>query len=512
MLYLASFKQKLTWLKKWLILNLARDHKSSSIGLDITAHYITIVELQKSGNNYELISYSSAPLNTPEDKNISQKVIENVLNSTQPKTKKIALALPYSQTHNSVININNHQLRSISIENFLSLNSENLLNHDINNYYFDYYLTSTKPEDISNTCINVVSTTKEIVDKYVNLFRSSTLKPTIIDINIYALLRATSLFYPKLIEPYTIVNIDREKLLLGNINDKQLQLIQETNIPISYLQNNETIAQYILEQTTLLNITNNTMLICGFNTSPELVENLTKKTQNKIIIANPLEKIIIAPHLQQHVKHIQKIAPALMLCCGLALHNLDTSKLVNAPKLNLLPWRETLRRKYKTIFKITWYVSFVACILIVTIWHIILQHHNSQQLLTLQQSQQQLQPLQIRQKQLEDIQQKLYNLQQQKKAIHLIENDQQHNLEFLTLLSKTIPPTIQLDFIAKNSNSITIKGRTYSLAALAEFIYKTNHAASPWLNQPSLQEIRSNNNTNSAEKSFTLTINNKSPS
>lgn len=512
MLYLTSFKQKLTWLQKWLIFNLARNHKSSSIGLDITAHYLSLVELQKSDNNYELISYAFASLNTPEDKNTAQKVLENVLERVKPKTKNITLALPYSQTHNSVININSHQLQTISIEIFLSLNSENLLGYDINNCYFDYYLTPTKHEDASNTCINVVSTTKEIVDKHVNLFCSTDLKLTVVDINIYALFRAVSWLYPKLIEPYTIVSIDREKVLLGNIKNKQLQLIQETNIPTSYLQNNETIAQYILEQTTLLNITNNTMLICGFNASLELAQNLTKKTQNKIIIANPLEKIIITPHLQQHTKHIQKIAPALMLCCGLALHNLDTPKLVNAPKLNLLPWRETLHQIYKTRLKRTWCSSFVGCILIITIWHITLQQHNSQQLITLQQLQQQLQPLQIRQKKFEAMQQKLYNLQQQKKAIHLIENDQQHNLELLSLLSKTIPPTIQLDLIAKNNNSITIKGRTYSLAALAEFIQKTNHISSPWLNQPSLQEIRSNNNINSAEKSFTLTINNKSSS
>jgi Tfp pilus assembly PilM family ATPase len=298
--YLNTFYQKLRSLSKL--------HRY--IGLAINTSYITLVELQHINNNYELLTYAFETITSEED---AQKTISKILKHTT--AKNIVISIPYAKIQNKTININKTILKTTSIENFLRLNHNNLPQK-----YFDYYVSPTNQEYTDITSIRVISSPQEIIHKYTKFFSSINHPLTTIDINIYALWRATSFIYPHLAEPYTIVNIDQEKLLLGHINNQQLQSAQEINIQITDQKNSENIAQYILQQIALLAITNNTLLMCGTTASSELTHALTDKISVPVILANPLQKFSIASHLHSKITHLQIIAPALMLSYGLALH------------------------------------------------------------------------------------------------------------------------------------------------------------------------------------------------
>jgi|GEM_PF-2892853 len=515
------------------------------IGLDINPTYIALTELQKTNTTYELISYAfvpiteSAPQTTKkyyydEEQNNSanqnatsllQKALAIALEHARPTTRNTTIALPHSDVYNKNITLNNQVLKTVKIEPFLHLNSEKLFSTNLADNYFDYHIlptdTSLELTQTATTTINIAIVSKNIVNRYIDLINSANLTLTAVDIDTYALIRASLFLYPKITETYTIINIDQEKLLLVSVKYKQLNYAKEINLQNIDQQNIAELSSSIIEQLTIADTENNshskTIILCGSQSSAQLADTLKSASNITILLADPFQKIIIAPNLQQHMDELQQKASGLMLSLGLALHEEANNVYPDSPKqntqnifnnlvnFNLLPWRATLQKKQQRKFKIIWIGTIFGCILFTIIWHLLLQKQITTQDSQLKQLQQNLYTLQTQKTQLESIQQKLIKIQQQDLALKAIENNQQRNLELLALISKSIPSIAKIESIEKNNSLITLKGEVYSLSALPEFIQKISNAS--WLGTPTLQEIVSSDNPTIPEKKFILTIN-----
>lgn len=327
------------------MLNLSKLTCSSTklIGLDINPTYIALTELKithpntsthknHSNPSYELTAFAFTPISYHEhnyyDKDIIAKTILLLLAKTTLKTRKTAIALPYSIIHQRTITLN-YQLPENKIEEFLKINSAKYLNADPNTVSFDYYLPN-KTDQANELTLNIITANQESINKYTGLLAATPLQLTVIDADIYALARAASLLHPEIEPPYIIMHLDPEKILSGvikNVNHlPSLELAQEHFITDQAKQNHQTLIQFTLEQLqVIININDKNhritaIILCGIKVTAELAHTITHKTNIPTLIANPFNKIALAPHLQSHTTALQAIAPSLMLSCGLALH------------------------------------------------------------------------------------------------------------------------------------------------------------------------------------------------
>lgn len=393
-------------------------------------------------STFELISFSFIPITYPEhdyyNQNVIQQTVAQALAKAKSKTKKVALAIPYSAVNSKNVSFN-YNIQENAIEDFLKLNYEKYLGpelgQEIDTINFDYHvldkhaspiatatnsnaalpqqiqtaasqatyqhqasitktsaikstvnkiasqiLSSTTSPSIpptpsvtptnSATNLKVVIADKAHVNKYASLLATTPLQLTVLDIDVYALARAIALIYPNVPHPYTIIYLDQERSLISVVAEQEeIICAQENFIDDPAKKSDKALLQYVLEQLqNLQNInssinkndvaahvndteinyrqTNNSQLtnvqdagidhakssraiiLCGSSVGvfAELAAALKQNNDAAVIIANPFSKIKIAPHLEHYSRQLNQIAPAMMLCCGLAMHGMGTAE------------------------------------------------------------------------------------------------------------------------------------------------------------------------------------------
>lgn len=295
MSHLKTIYQKIPWQKK------------TSIGLDIQESYIAMMELKFTKNKPQLISHTLITLDAKNNKEqIRYQAIKKLLTQITTNYKNIIIAMPFAYTKKKIITIPSNILKTTTIKNLLYLNSEQLLGiDDINDYYFDYYLNYPQPQNTEDIYVTVITAEKNIARQNLNLSTFSNHDLITIDVDIYALLRASLQLYPTFHNrPYFIVNLGQEKLLFIYIKNNTPEYVQETIFSKSHIETESIVTQLskLMGEESISEAL--PIIICGYHATAGLIDNLKTKITNKIHLANPWQ--------------INK--PALILAYGLALH------------------------------------------------------------------------------------------------------------------------------------------------------------------------------------------------
>jgi len=176
----------------------------------------------------------------------------------------------------------------------------------------------------------------------------------------------------------------------------------------------------------------------------------------------------------------------------------------NYLNFNLLPWRDMRRQRQHRVLKIALSVALSFAIIVVGLWHFLLNCHITDNVLVLNNSQQELQLLQQQAVQQEDLHQRIVVMQERDNFIKRVENEHTRNIEVLVALSQIIPPFIYFTAVHKNAELITIVGKTIALKAFADFMQQLGKTS--WIRELTLQEIKNSDANNIYDHSFVLQL------
>lgn len=179
------------------------------------------------------------------------------------------------------------------------------------------------------------------------------------------------------------------------------------------------------------------------------------------------------------------------------------------PRINLLPWREELRRQkraeYLTVLGITAAVAAV-------VWFAI--HLYFQELIEYQESRNAYLQTEIRKldKKIEEIKQlekEKESLIARMKAIETLQTSRPIIVHLFDELVSTLPDGVYLKEVSQSGDSVTIKGVAQSNARVSN--YMRNVESSEWLKDPKLSIIQSKSEAGRRIADFTLKLKQTKP-
>jgi Tfp pilus assembly PilM family ATPase len=189
------------------------------------------------------INYSNSTTTNPI---ISETEMEFGITTEATPTHRHNTSCSPNPSHNNGNGSDNLAHTAVSqqnLEDFLYLNSSKYLDTaDPDTINFDYHVlaeinhsdsnnqhhqNNQNPQNLSfyqhekldqrDIMVNIITTPKSTIANYTAMLRHSAIPPTAIDIDIYALMRAVTLFYPEIVAPYLIINLTAHKILFGLI-------------------------------------------------------------------------------------------------------------------------------------------------------------------------------------------------------------------------------------------------------------------------------------------------------
>ena len=174
------------------------------------------------------------------------------------------------------------------------------------------------------------------------------------------------------------------------------------------------------------------------------------------------------------------------------------------PRINLLPWREELRRQRRTEYLTLLGVCALAA---AGVWFAIHMYFNA-----LIDQQQRLNnylsaEIKLLDKKIEEIKQlekEKENLIARMKAIETLQTSRPVVVHLFDELVSTLPDGVYLTSISQSGETVTVKGVAQSNARVSN--YMRNVEASQWLRDPKLSIIQSKTEDGKRIADFTLTL------
>lgn len=174
------------------------------------------------------------------------------------------------------------------------------------------------------------------------------------------------------------------------------------------------------------------------------------------------------------------------------------------PRVNLLPWREELRKQRRTE-----YLSLlgVCAVVAIAVWFSIHLYFNA--LIEQQQRRNNFLTAEIKllDKKIAEIKQlekEKENLIARMKAIETLQTSRPIVVHLFDELVSTLPDGVYLTSISQTGNKVTIKGVAQSNARVSN--YMRNVEASQWVQNPKLSIIQSKTEDGKRIADFTLTL------
>lgn len=174
------------------------------------------------------------------------------------------------------------------------------------------------------------------------------------------------------------------------------------------------------------------------------------------------------------------------------------------PRVNLLPWREELRKQRRTEYLSMLGVSAVAATVIWFVIHLDFnalieqqQHRNS--FLTAE-----IKLLDIKIAEIKQLEKEKENLIARMKAIETLQTSRPIVVHLFDELVSTLPDGVYLTSLIQSGDKVTIKGIAQSNARVSN--YMRNVEASQWVKEPKLSIIQSKTEDGKRIADFTLTL------
>ncbi len=159
--------------------------------------------------------------------------------------------------------------------------------------------------------------------------------------------------------------------------------------------------------------------------------------------------------------------------------------------INLLPWRDELRKKRKQRSFVVLFASALFAVIIVFIWYMILKYEIRQQKIEMLHMNQQIHALDNKYLRVTKLQQEKQNLIERTKDIQTLQNKNKQNISLFNELAEIVPTGVYLTEFTKKGNEITLIGEARLHTDIVALVENVNQ--SEWLSKPTLQEVKLHN-------------------
>ena len=173
-------------------------------------------------------------------------------------------------------------------------------------------------------------------------------------------------------------------------------------------------------------------------------------------------------------------------------------------RINLLPWREELRRQRRTEFLTV--TGIAAVLTVAAVWGV---HYYFGQLIDYQNQrnaflQTEIRRLDAKLKEIRDINQQRERLLARMRAIETLQSSRPVVVHMFDEIVTAVPDGVFLDEISQKGNTLTIKGTARSNGRVSTFM--RNLEASQWFGKPTLQVIQTREEDRRRIADFTLQV------
>jgi|GEM_PF-6559626 len=159
--------------------------------------------------------------------------------------------------------------------------------------------------------------------------------------------------------------------------------------------------------------------------------------------------------------------------------------------INLLPWRDNLRKKRKQQFFVVLFVSAIFAVIIVFIWCVILKYKIKQQEIEMLHTNQQIHALDSKYLQVTKLQLEKQNLVKRTKDIQALLDKDKQNISLLNELAEIVPSGVYLTEFTKQGDKVVLIGEARLHTDIVALVENVNQ--SEWLTKPTLQEVKLHN-------------------
>lgn len=177
-------------------------------------------------------------------------------------------------------------------------------------------------------------------------------------------------------------------------------------------------------------------------------------------------------------------------------------------RINLLPWREEVRKERRKQFAFIAAGSAVLALLVVLYVHLHVASMIDNQSARNQYLQQQIADVETKIKEIENLEKQKEQLLARMKVIEQLQSNRPEIVHLFEEIAKAVPEGLSLTSIAQAGRTMTVQGRAQSNARVSSFM--RNLDASPWFDNPVLDVIESTSKGSERTRSFTLRVNQSS--
>lgn len=294
------------------------------MGLDIHEDEIRLLQIRKIGTRFciEKLALASLPPGAIEDGKIKQfNIVLSVLSRLVQKTKTqaalTAIALPANSVINSKITL---------AANFEEGECETEISSNVNRYFpgatddicFDF--VTINPIDEENNEVLLVASRSEQLNAYVNVVKQAGLKIKIVDVDSYALIRATNFILPshQARDVIAILEVSASVATFIVFHQKNILFTQRWRRQES-VRLEEKLAHVIqLFQSTHRNIKISCFVLIGKNTT--LSKDMGASPIVHLNDINPFKVMLLAPKINK--EELQRVSSRLLVALGLGMRSI----------------------------------------------------------------------------------------------------------------------------------------------------------------------------------------------
>lgn len=173
-------------------------------------------------------------------------------------------------------------------------------------------------------------------------------------------------------------------------------------------------------------------------------------------------------------------------------------------RINLLPWRDDLRKEQRRQFFVVLGGSAVLALMVVGYVHL---HING--MIETQESrnsylQGQIKEVESKIKEIDNLERQRQQLLARMRVIEQLQGDRSVIVHLFEELTKAVPEGLYLVNVKQSGRTLTIQGMAQSNARVSTLM--RNLDASPWFENPVLEIIQSDNKKDRGSRSFTMRV------
>ncbi len=338
--------------REFLLTFKKRKARRELIGIVISPQYLKLLKLKRNHQtiNVEYFSIHELPAGAMTDLEIKKKEViaqclKEMMGKLDMQASDVVLGIPRSSTIVKNISVD-HRLNMDEIESRVWMEANRLFPNLIGEIYLDFVVTGATPNDAAKQDVMIVACRKEQLEPYLEILHAADLSPRIVDVNYYAYERALSTTSKYLVQgkTFAFLSVNFGMLtLLGMQDDKLIYANELTYDGHALLKlrrehgnednadNTEVFKQILglhlkhalqFFYSSRPNVRVDIIILGGdvAATVPGLSDYISKEVCKEVVLANPFVDMKLAANIDK--ASIEHYAPALMLCCGLALTRL----------------------------------------------------------------------------------------------------------------------------------------------------------------------------------------------